>query len=538
MNRFLKISVANLQTLLERARGRLPRDFHPHDYLEVNPDVAMAGHSAVRHYLKHGRAEGREYKLGRHTLKQLKALDPNKKNILFVSHEASRTGAPIVCLKLIQALNKKYNIICLLLGPGDLEEDFENSVNKLYRNNQNNPGLCLRTVKEIVETDDIYCAVVNSVVSIYALEAICGHRIPTLSLIHEFTTYVKPHSFMEAVIRSSSEIVYSAEIIKADAVRYVPRWRPNERAHIIPQGRCILDGNPEKDKVDAAFQPNGWPNETKVIIGAGSFNFRKGVEFFLQTCSYILKMANDKNLRFVWFGNGYDPENDFEFSLYFKEQIVRSGLEQHIQIVGNIGSLEYAYNRATAFLLTSRLDPLPNVGLDAICHGLPIFCFADASGVADVLEREGLADLLVSPHLESYDMAQKVVKMLEDSEQRERVSGRLREIGRRQFSMERYARDVDNLIDRAVATNNIDKELASKIAANDLVDMKFWNRQPEIRDVPKPNNQDVVAWQYVREVRSGVDRRKLREGVDIFKIAGRDGISVDEALNRFSGGKF
>ncbi len=537
MKFFLKLILSNLHELLERMRGNIPSDFSSKAYLDANPDVAIAGSSAVRHYLKHGKLEGRPYKMGSYTLKNVKALDPLKKNILFVSHEASRTGAPIVCLKLMQALNKKYNIICLLLGPGVLEKDFKKSANKLYKTTHNQPSLCQRTVNEIVGADDIYCAIVNSVVSIYALEALSDHRIPTVSLVHEFTAYFKPHYFMEAVIRSSSEIVYSSDIIKSDAARHVPQWRPNNHVHIIPQGRCILSGDPEREKVDAAFQPAGWPEDVKVILGAGSFNFRKGVEFFLQTCSYILKKSKDKNLRFVWFGGGYDPENDFEFSLYFKEQINRSGLVDHIQIVGNIGSLEYAYSRATAFLLTSRLDPLPNVGLDSICHGLPIFCFANASGVADVLVAEGLGDQLVSPYVDSYDMACKVNRMLENPEMLQSVSEQLKEIGDRRFSMERYASDVDDLIGRAVATNQVDKNLAEKIGIGSLIDLKFWSKQVEIRQYSKSESRRLAAWHYVREVRSGIARRRPSAGFDVFSAAELQGVSVDEALQRFSEAK-
>ncbi|AHK04334.1 MULTISPECIES: glycosyltransferase family 4 protein [Rhizobium/Agrobacterium group] len=538
MTMALNSLVGYIRESIERSLGNIPRDFKSQDYLEANPDVAAAGHSAVSHFLEHGKSEGRTYKLESPVEKTVKAPDSSKKNILFVSHEASRTGAPIVCLKLIEALNEKYNIICLLLGPGALEDNFERSVNKIYKITKNHPILCLRAVNEILKADNIHCAIVNSVVSIYALEALSNNQIPTISLIHEFTTYINPHHFMEAIIRSSSVTVYSAEIIKADAVNHVPEWQPNHRSYVVPQGRCVLEGNPEKDKVDAAFQPAGLNAAAKVIMGAGSFSFRKGVEFFLQTCSYILKNSTDKNLRFVWFGGGYDPEKDFEFSLYFKEQIIRSGLENHIEIVGNIGSLEYAYSRATAFLLTSRLDPLPNVGLDSICHGLPIFCFAGASGVADVLQEEGLGDLLISPHLDSYDMAKKVVDALEKSDELRRISEQLSEIGRRRFSMERYVNDIDALIDIAVQTNHEGKKLAARIADNDLIDVDFWGQQKEIRGFPKPETREAAAWQYVRETQSGIKRRRPRANFEIFDIVERETISIDVALRKFSQGDF
>ena len=46
---------------------------------------------------------------------------------MIVSHEASRTGAPILALNLADKLSKKYNIVNLILGGGELREDFRSA---------------------------------------------------------------------------------------------------------------------------------------------------------------------------------------------------------------------------------------------------------------------------------------------------------------------------------------------------------------------------------------------------------------------------
>jgi hypothetical protein len=50
--------------LRESLRGRsgLPDDFDPEVYYRLNPDVAVAKQDAAKHYLSHGRAEGRRYR--------------------------------------------------------------------------------------------------------------------------------------------------------------------------------------------------------------------------------------------------------------------------------------------------------------------------------------------------------------------------------------------------------------------------------------------------------------------------------------------
>ena len=37
--------------------------------------------------------------------------------------------------------------------------------------------------------------------------------------------------------------------------------------------------------------------------------------------------------------------------------------------------------------MTSRLDPLPNVGIDAMNESTPVHCFDNACGIADILKK-------------------------------------------------------------------------------------------------------------------------------------------------------
>jgi len=48
--------------IARRSKPKLPADFDPAIYLELNPDVAKAGDDAALHYLSHGIKEGRRYR--------------------------------------------------------------------------------------------------------------------------------------------------------------------------------------------------------------------------------------------------------------------------------------------------------------------------------------------------------------------------------------------------------------------------------------------------------------------------------------------
>ncbi len=50
--------------------------------------------------------------------------DPTKQDVLIVSHEASRTGAPILTLNIAESLSARYNVTSLCLTGGDIIDDF------------------------------------------------------------------------------------------------------------------------------------------------------------------------------------------------------------------------------------------------------------------------------------------------------------------------------------------------------------------------------------------------------------------------------
>ena len=79
---------------------------------------------------------------------------------------------------------------------------------------------------------------------------------------------------------------------------------------------------------------------------------------------------------------------DSAYSSYLAEQIERSGLEGKVDIIDELPDLQPAYLNCDLFLLSSRLDPMPNVAIDAAIHGLPIVCFENASGIASLLKKD------------------------------------------------------------------------------------------------------------------------------------------------------
>ena len=91
---------------------------------------------------------------------------------------------------------------------------------------------------------------------------------------------------------------------------------------------------------------------------------------------------------------------------YLDEQIERSGLADVFFFIEEIEDLERIYDQADIYFLSSRLDPLPNVAIDSALRGIPVICFDQASGMAEILAEAADTRELIVPYLDAGAAAQ------------------------------------------------------------------------------------------------------------------------------------
>ena len=102
--------------------------------------------------------------------------------------------------------------------------------------------------------------------------------------------------------------------------------------------------------------------------------------------------------------------------------------------------------RADVFLITSRLDPLPNVGIDAMLLGKPTLCFEKACGLASLVKTNNyLKKYLIADYLDLDMMAQHVIQVIENPNLRRTISEVLQANAQNWFNMEKYIEKIDEL---------------------------------------------------------------------------------------------
>lgn len=428
-------------------------EFDPAYYAARNPDVVEAAMSYLFHYCRHGRAEGRMAKpadvrgLGR------AQFDPTKENVLLVIHETSRTGAPILGWNLARILARRFNVFTVRLGEGEIEQRFfDVSVESHgpflgYRRNTVDLEYALR---ELLTSRKFAFAIVNSAESRIMVEPCVKQFVPTLLLIHEFAAYVNPVSSLNSALDWSTEVVFSAPMVKRAAEQAHPNLAARA-VHILPQGVTQLPPDESKRSQDEAnrtlqdLAAKRTRQGTFIVLGVGFVHFRKGVDLFLSAAAAVLRSEPRCPFHFLWVGDGYDPKKDMHYSVYLQEQLSRSGLAEHVTFLGVVSDVEPAYRIADAFLLSSRLDPLPNSAVDAAVAGIPVVCFQDASGIADLLLQNPDTALGVVDHLDCEAAAKVLVDLATDSDLYARISRPTRDLANTVFDLEAYCAKLEAL---------------------------------------------------------------------------------------------
>ncbi len=391
--------------------------FSSDDYLELYPDLKVANINPLVHYLMHGKKEGRIpfIDIENHFFSTKESFDETKETILLVSHESSATGAPLLGLNIGKKLTEKYNLIHYVMRKSNIHDIFYDDCFLLIEGfDEKYPLVGKKKIEKINNQYNLKSVVCNSIVTYPILQIASDLKIPTLSLIHEFSEYTKPKDRMLNNIIAADSVILPAKIIQNSIMEQL-----NEIAgistipsniHIYPQGKLPFLPNSygDSESVEQILKKLNIKNKNdyKIIVATGYAQIRKGVDLFIYTSKYIKNYYNG-NCKFVWVGDGFNPDSDFSYSLWLEREIKHLGLENDFIFLEHQQNLDAIFSVADIFCLTSRMDPFPNVVIDALEANLPIACFRDASGSVEFLE-DNNAECIIADYLDTHQLGKMI----------------------------------------------------------------------------------------------------------------------------------
>jgi len=306
-----------------------------------------------------------------------------KEVIIFASHEASRSGAPLIILEVAKYFRDHKNVIPiqLICDGGELLNEFETVGPTYLLKYYFNAALLKEEMTHLMhllnEMTSIKKAYINSEGAGKLLAFIKKSGVETaISLIHEMGHYYDKNAWTH-INKHADKIIFPAEMVKQKAIENT-KFDPH-KLQVLGQGLLKT----ELLQADKAKARKWLRNQLKVeanailILSCGILIQRKGIDIFiLSAISFLNQYKGKIPVYFIWLG-----EESEHYPLDWNlSDIEVSGYQEQIKLIGNRKDTIPYFVGSDVFYMCSRGDPYPCVVHEAVAAKLPLIIFNKATG--------------------------------------------------------------------------------------------------------------------------------------------------------------
>jgi glycosyltransferase involved in cell wall biosynthesis len=441
--------------------------FDPNFYLEKDPHLAEGGECPILHFLEHGLGDAKQpnalftYPYG-HRLSDpssfrywnpvdgyFRAAGNKRPRVLFLSHDASQSGAPLVLLGLLRQVSAIDDIECIsVLGAGGpLVEDFVHSSLTYVASEKDllflewgkhSPAFKaeMSAVARLLDDNPPDLVICNSLESRHLADFFTSYGFgPLVTLIHEVAD---PYNAAQlSPLFAASQLSLFVSDYQMGRMRKKTLF--DEQKSAVVQFGALNQWFGSGDREVArreVLEELGLEENARIVMACGTMNFRKGIDVFSEmACNVLEGPTGEEDVHFLWVGGG---ETHYDSAFYWAEKLVRDrGFESRVHFTGERMQPEKYYLAADLFVLTSRADPFPCVIQEAMGCALPVIAFQGMSGAA-----EAIGDSGVIVPFGAATMAKAVEDLLADDSGRRALSKKARELLQTKNTPFSYASEI------------------------------------------------------------------------------------------------
>ncbi|HLM01518.1 MAG TPA: glycosyltransferase family 4 protein [Pyrinomonadaceae bacterium] len=383
------------------------------------------------------------------------------KRILFIGHEASRSGAPMILLHFLEWLKENdssFEADLLLLQPGgDLEDEYRKVINtyvlprkaekpSLFRRGANflrkkllrAPGL--PDLPVFTRRYDVVLG--NTVISLEYLKLFRQKGFRTISWLHELDFAVNLFS-REKFIELSADVDRFLVVSKA-VEEMLKRFGIRKKTHQVYGFSKAGEPLATAAGIEAVKKELGIPPDAFIVGASGTIEWRKGADIFLQAARASAARCDD--IYFLWVG-GKSPYSSAEYDRV-RYDFERLGLKEKVIFTGLQKNPHKFYAAMDLFVLTSREDPFPLVCLEAASHGKPTICFDKAGGMTEFVGADAGA---IVPYGDIEALCEKIIYFYENPDALRRTGEAARAKVNSEFSPEKSCARIKEVLLEALA---------------------------------------------------------------------------------------
>ncbi|QEI08389.1 glycosyltransferase [Pigmentiphaga aceris] len=484
--------------------------FSPSYYKKKYPDVSQSGWDLFEHFSVHGKKEGRNgYFEPKNFIESGgKNHDGAKETVIIAIHEASKTGAPILGLHIAKKFSIEFNVIIFLGKRGQLTPDLKEISTFIATGNESSG-------REILEyfnkRFDICAVILNSVECAFLSAPILENNLASVALIHEFSTYTLPKGKMTSMVEFADIVVVPAPIVERSLQEEILDLYGTKATNVIvrhqgylPRNNKYIDSSDMSGSEIRLFLDIDPNQDVRIVLGAGYVQLRKGVDLFIQTAHEVRKMYPGP-IKFVWIGDGYNPQTDPAYSVWLQDMIARLDLHDVFTFMPHQSQVDEIMKLADVFFLSSRLDPFPNVAIDAILHDKPIVCFDQASGLSEIFESDEAKGSTVG----FLDTRAAAIEIANWASPTKYTVARKNNSLKDRFSFDDYISDLKGYIRIAQKKRKMCTELLTTLKQTNLFDAGFYEgKSAKLTDI----EAEISMMSYAARAKNGLWPRNPRPG--------------------------
>ncbi len=379
--------------------------------------------------------------------------------VLFIGHNASRSGAPLVLFELIRwlSVNSSIKSEVLLEQGGPLLAEYRATVptdciqdgrrtwllrqtGRLFRKFlRTEIGSVYLRLRYPVEKYPVIYA--NTIATLDLAMRMAGPKRHVIQHIHEMA-YVTECFGATGRLRSSVAVtdtyVAVSEAVKKFLMDVI--FVPEEKIRVIG-GFPVANPSEEGSALHLNIRRElGIPEDAFVIGMCGTPEWRKGIDLFVHLIVEMNKTREGRKCHFIWLGGEKRSYDVVQFD------IDRLGLQDCCHFLPAVADPQVYYEAFDLFALTSREDPFPLVMLEAAACGLPMVCFAESGGAPEFVEEDAG---VVVPYLDTSAMAQACVELVGDAGLRRELGSRAKARVESNYLLEVQGPKIESLIKSA-----------------------------------------------------------------------------------------
>jgi glycosyltransferase involved in cell wall biosynthesis len=352
-------------------------------------------------------------------------------DLLFVSHDLTLSGAPILLLHLARWCRRNGMFVTVMApADGPLREKYETAgipliIDPLCETGHESFGKFAR---------DFDCVLTNTVRTEGAVRAAHEAKVPVIWWVHE--TQVGEHYLREeAKLRSALPL---ADAILAPTERTASVYRPFTEAPV----KCSPYGIPDV-RNEGDGESKRTPTDVLRFLLLGSIEPRKGQDIFLEALSLLPDWVQ-KVAEFRLIGRVMDQD--------FGSRIEKSAARLpnvSIEAEGDHRAALDAIRHCDVLVCSSRDEALPVTILEALSLGKAVVS-ARVGGIAEVLTDAENA-LLVRPE-DPKAMASAIQRVIDNPESARRLGQAGRATFEQKLSQDRFGADFRELVAEVIRT--------------------------------------------------------------------------------------